>query len=37
MSYNKNTRRKFLKSEAGFKMTVQKNPVNYFTQGGIRL
>lgn len=26
-----------LKSSYGFKMTVHKNPVNFFTQGGIRL
>lgn len=29
--------RNFLKSTKGFRMTAQKNPVNYFTQGGIRL
>ena len=29
--------RKFLRSTKGFRMTAQKNPVNYFTQGGIRL
>lgn len=29
--------RKFLRSSAGFKMTTYKNPINFFTQGGIQL